>query len=93
MNTLSIVGPVAPRDVAEEIREAARCCDFLESLGVRIAFSHDATQKALKVELRTYSGRQLCRLKPQELFELIALPLVEVEAWVAARSGDHGPAR
>lgn len=92
MNTLGIVGSAAPRDVAEEIREAALCGEFLESLGVRIAFSHDVTEKAIGVELRSDSGEQLCQLEPHELFELISLPLAEVEAWVTVRTVEPEPA-
>lgn len=68
--------------LSAEMVAAARCAVLLEDAGLRIAFRRGARGR-VGVELRRSSGGLLRPLTLSELFEVIALDAVELEAWVS----------
>ncbi len=82
MKMLQSEGSSVARQIADEISAAARCGEFLEQMGLEIAFRGDATNSTVNIELRSASGGLLRRLRPEEFFRLIALDLEGLESWV-----------
>lgn len=69
--------------LSAEMAAAARCAVLLEDAGLRIAFRRGVRRGRVDVELRHASGELLRPLTLSELFEVIALDAVELEAWVS----------